>query len=534
MGALTSIAMYFLGKDLAGRQTGLFAALFMAINPAYIQRSTLGFFDTENIGILTIVTTSLFFLRANDKMNSLEKRVIYSILSGLSLGYLYASWGAAKYMSGLLMLYLLLVVVTERYETKHLISYSITVGIGFLIVFLTPRLGPTSLMGLDSLAALGVILFLLAYEFIRDKIDIGMLSLTAAGIIVIAIIAVYVLPLIGVNIPLGFKFLKVLNPFTTSENHLYNSIAENHVTAWTSFFRDYGLVLVLGIFGSWVSIQKTDDNNLYALAFFVTSVYFAGVMSRLTQILTAPACLMGGYGLVQVVSPFLQTQAPSKSRSARRKLSAFGVSQPLVFVLMGFLLLATVPLVQNAIDTADGPTQLASSSISVKLNGEYPQDWPQALEWMKENVGDDEVICSWWDYGYWIEAIAGKTTMADGATQTTKQIATIGNIMMLQPNQSLPILERYGADYIVVFNTYDPNTGQQWPFGDNVKWQWMVNIGGLDLDDYVNFTAGVYKDAFLDSTLVHLMYQQPTSEFTEEFVSENGFVLVYSINYDES
>jgi dolichyl-diphosphooligosaccharide--protein glycosyltransferase len=532
--AVTCITIYFLGKDLAGKPTGLFAALFMAINPAYIRRTSLGFFDTENIGIFAIVATSLFFLRANDDQNSVEKRVVYSVLSGLSLGYLYASWGAAKYMSGLLILYMFLLVVTAKYETKHLISYSITIGLGFLVVTLTPRLGPTTLMGLDSLAAFGVVIALLAYEFVKEKIDIGMLSLGAAGALILAVAAIYVLPLVGIDIPIGFKFIQVLNPFTTSESHLYNSVAENHVTAWTSFFTDYGMILVLGIFGAWVSIQETDEKNLYALALFVTSVYFAGVMSRLTQILAAPACLMGGYGLVKAVTPFLKTQTIPKSRSAKRKLSAFGVSQRLVYVLMGFMLIAMIPSVQNAIDTANSPTQLASSSISVKLNGEYPKDWPQALEWMQENVGDNEVVCSWWDYGYWIEAIAGKTTMADGATQTTRQISTIGKIMMLQPNQSLPILERYGADYIVVFNTYDPNTGQQWPFGDNVKWQWMVNIGGLDLDDYVNFTAGVYKDAFLESTVVHLMYQQPTPEFTQEFVSENGFVLVYSINYDES
>jgi dolichyl-diphosphooligosaccharide--protein glycosyltransferase len=535
MAAITCITMYFLGKDLGGKSVGLFAALFMAINPAYIMRTTLGFFDTENIGIFAIVATSLFFLRANDMKNNLEKRVIYAVFSGLSLGYIYASWGAAKYMSGLLILYMLLVVVTEKYDTKYLISYSITIGLGFLIVSLTPRLGPNTLMGADSLVAFGLVLFLVAYEFVREKIDTGMVSLVAAGAIVLAIFAIFVLPMVGIDIPLGFKFIQVLNPFTSTESHLYNSVAENHVAAWTSFFNNYGMILALGVFGAWVSLKETNEKNLYALAFFITGLYFAGVMSRLTQILAAPACLMGGYGLVQVVSPFLRTQAPPKSKSAKRKVEAFGVSKRLVYVLMGFMLLAMIPNVLSAIDTADSPTQLASSSISVKINREYPQDWPEALDWMKDNVGDDEVICSWWDYGYWIEAMAGKTTMADGATQTTRQISTIGKILMQMPNQSLPILQRYGADYVVVFNTFDPNTGQQWPFGDNVKWQWMVNIGELDLNDYVNYTAQEYKDGFRDSTLVHLMYNIETPEFTQEFISENGFVLIYSVNEpDES
>jgi asparagine N-glycosylation enzyme membrane subunit Stt3 len=244
---------------------------------------------------------------------------------------------------------------------------------------------------------------------------------------------------------------------------------------------------------------------------------------------------MGGYGLVQSIAPFLKEQAPSTSRAAQRRKMVFGVSKPLVIVLAGFLLVAMIPNVFSALDSANGPTQLASSSISVPVDGEYVKDWPDALEWMKTNVEDDAVVCSWWDYGYWIEAMAGKTTMADGATQTLRQIAEIGKIMMLQPNESIKILERYGADYIVVFVTYNPNNiNNQWPFGDNVKWQWMVQIAGLDLNDYVNETARTYNDAYIESTLVKLMYQiPPFNVFEPKYISEHGFVVIYKINYPE-
>ena len=536
MAVLTIIAIYFLGKEVAGGSAGMFAALFMAISPAYIRRSTFGFFDTENIGIFAIVLTSLFFLRANDDKNKIEKKLIYAILSGLSLGLIYASWGAAKYMTGLLMLYMLLIVASEKYNTKHLISYSFTIGLGFLIVSLTPRLGPNSLMGMDSVAAFGLVAVLLGYEFVKDKIDVSVVSIGAIGLVVLAVLTVYILPAVGVTLPLGNKFLQVLNPFTSSSSFLYDSVAENHVTAWTSLFNDYGLVLALGVFGSYYTVKELDEKNLYMLVFFTTGLYFAGVMSRLTQILAAPACLMGAYGIVKAVQPFLKPQASqSISRRARRKSAVSGVSKRLVLFFMAFMLLALIPNVTSAIKAADSPTQLASSSISVKINGEYPKDWPQALDWMKENVGDDEVICSWWDYGYWIEAMAGKTTMADGATQTTRQISTIGKIMMSKPEESLAMLERYGADYILVFFTHAPgNVQNAWPFGDNVKWQWMVQIGELDLNDYVNYTAGVYNEGYMDSTLVSLMYQFPTEGFEPAFQSENGYVLIYKLEYPET
>ncbi|MFA9494875.1 MAG: STT3 domain-containing protein [Candidatus Bathyarchaeota archaeon] len=536
MAVLTVIAMYFLGKDIAGSSAGIFAAIFMAITPAYIRRTSLGFFDTENIGILAIVLTSLFFLRANDDRNNIERRIIYSVLSGLSLGLIYASWGAAKYMTGLLMLYMLLIVASEKYDTKYLISYSFSIGLGFLVVALTPRLGPNTLLGMDSLAAFGLVVVLLGYEFVRDKIDVSVVSVGAIGIVIVAVLTVYILPAVGIQLPLGNKFIQVLNPFTSSSSYLYDSVAENHVTAWTSLFNDYGLVLALGVFGSYYSVKELDEKNLYALVFFTTGLYFAGVMSRLTQILAAPACLMGAYGVINVVQPILKPQASQTgSRRARRKSAVTGVNKRLALFFMAFMVLALIPNVTGAIKAADSPTQLASSSMSVQINGEYPQDWPEALDWMKENVADDEVICSWWDYGYWIEAMAGKTTMADGATQTTRQISTIGKIMMSTPEESLQLLERYGADYILVFFTHAPgNVQNSWPFGDNVKWQWMVQIGELDINDYVNYTAGVYNQGFMDSTLVNLMYQFPVEGFVPAFQSENEYVLIYKIEYPET
>ena len=535
MTVVTIITIYYLGRELSGRPTGIFAALFLAITPAFIQRTSLGFFDTENIGIFAIIATSLFFLRSSDKEKSIKQRTIYGVLSGLTLGLIYASWGAAKYMTGMLMLYMVFLVISEKYEIRHLITYTITLGFGFLIVFFTPRLGPMSLLGLDSIAAFSLILILFGYELIKDKIDIGVISVGAAGLLVLVVIAIFVLPAIGVNIPIGFKFLKVLNPFTSTDSYLYESVAENHVVPWASLFNNFGIILALAVFGTYFSIKNTNEKNLYAVLFFLTSLYFAGVMSRLTQILTAPASLIGGYGLVKAIIPFLKEQTSVSGRTAKRRQMVFGVSRPLILLFVGFLLLSMIPNIYSAIDAADGPTQLASSGISVKVQGEYAKDWPEALEWMKANVGDNEVVCSWWDYGYWIETMAGKTTMADGATQTTNQIAEIGKIMMLQPNESIKILERYEADYIVTFVTYDPNNIQsQWPFGDNVKWQWMVQIAGLDINDYVNYTASKYKDAFIDSTLVKLMYQVPPFDvFEPVFISEHGYVLVYKINYPE-
>jgi len=70
MGTITCIVAYFLGKDLGGSSSGLFAAFLLAISESFIGRTGLGFYDTENIGIFGMTTTVFLFLRSIDKERS--------------------------------------------------------------------------------------------------------------------------------------------------------------------------------------------------------------------------------------------------------------------------------------------------------------------------------------------------------------------------------------------------------------------------------------------------------------------------------
>ena len=124
-----------------------------------------------------------------------------------------------------------------------------------------------------------------------------------------------------------------------------------------------------------------------------------------------------------------------------------------------------------------------------------------------------------------------KITLADGATGNSSQIGNIGKIMMLNYTESLHLLEMYDATHIVVFTTFNPgDPQQQWPFGDNVKWQWMVQIPGMNVSEYYD-REGV-TEKYLDSTLNRLMTLNPSPGFELVFASDYRFVMVYEINYD--
>ncbi len=243
---------------------------------------------------------------------------------------------------------------------------------------------------------------------------------------------------------------------------------------------------------------------------------------------------MAAFGLTELLKPFVaRSKRKTVTGRRRRKIVWQGMSKELSIVFTLFILVAILPTIWGTAASSNRPTSMASSSVPALFGDRYPQDWLQALNWMRDNLQDDAVVVSWWDYGYWIEAIGGQTTLADGATTNRSQIGYIGRIMMLNQTESLPLLEAYDATHIVVFNTFNPNNPDtQWPFGDNVKWSWMVQIGGLNISDYIDMTNGETKAKFEESTLNSLMNLRPDPAFELAFASEFRFVLVYELNYD--
>lgn len=532
MGVMTCGLMYFLGRELGGSTVGLFAAFFMAISQPFIGRTALGFYDTENTGIFCMTALSLFFLRSIDKEKTLPWTAFYSVLSGLFLGYAFASWGAARYPAGLLALFMVASLVLKLYERRYLISYCITIGVGYTIAAMVPHLGINFVTSVESMAAFVVAFFVMVYEVARRVMDERRVLLLMVSIFVLLAVAVFGLESLGVIKPIGIKFWRVIDPSRGLQNVLFSSVAEHKRSTWTSFFGEFGLILILGMFGTFYALKNLDGKRLYGALLFATAMYFACSMTRLSLILSIPAALMPAFGLNELMRPFVRVSSQLEdSRRARRRRAAFGVGRELTIVFTLFIFVAMLPSVWGSIEAAYTPGQLTCSSIYAYLGGSFPQDWPQALQWMRDNLPEDAIVVSWWDYGYWIETLANRTTLADGATLNGTQIGNIGKILMLNQTGSIPILKKYNATHIVVFNAFNPgNPTQAIGHGDNVKWSWMVEIGHLNITDYRD-ENGNPTDKYEKSTLYRLMTRNPDSAFKLAFASQYNFVLVYEVDY---
>jgi len=487
MGTLTCLVMYFLGRDIGGKEVGLFSALFLALNSSYISRTSLGFFDDETVGIFGILLFIFFFLRSIEPERSLRNSLTYAIAAGLSLGYLFASWGAARYPLGMTVLFVFVLLLLRRYSSRLLLSYSITFGISLFIAINVPKLGFSYLTETTVLAVFGVFLLLCLYEISRYVKTLKMKTVSVLCFFAVLAVSFLVLSWYGYISNPGFKFLSVLNPITRlgggTVQQLVQSVQEHRPAAWGTLYYDLGIGAFFAPIGLFFAVQNPTNRNLFLCIFGLTSVYFASSMVRLTLLMAPAFCLLWALALVRLLGPFVTIlkEAPVIPRRRMRLEAHVGKEFSGVFILLTFLLLTfTLVLPSPAasfprvLSHAYSPTTLAAGSMPIRPN-EPVMDWIDALNWMRFNLQPTDVVASWWDYGYWIRTIGNVTTLADNSTWNSTQIAQIGKMLLSNETEALEILRKYNVSYVVVFTTFTSD-GRDVGWGDEGKWRWMARI----------------------------------------------------------
>ncbi|KKH97669.1 hypothetical protein DU79_07320, partial [Methanosarcina mazei] len=112
LGALTVIPVYYIGKYLGGRKTGILAAVLIAFAPGqFLSRSIIGFTDHHVAESLFSTFFMMFFMLAiitakknnlrfedlfNKNFNVVKEPLIYSIIAGVMYSAYQLSWPGAS------------------------------------------------------------------------------------------------------------------------------------------------------------------------------------------------------------------------------------------------------------------------------------------------------------------------------------------------------------------------------------------------------------------------------------------------------
>ncbi len=525
MGGITVLVMYFLGKEVHSKGTGLMAAFFLAFNIGFLQRTIAGFFDNETIGVFSVLMIFLFFLKAIR-----TGKISYSILSGVFLGYLSLSWGGYQFAYLIIPLICIILILIKKYNEHILIAYAGAQGTGLLIFSLYINFNPETLF--SSLETGGIFLFtiiLIIFHLIYTKKNEyprfynGLINLIKWGLIPVILIVAILIWIDPALIPFGFggRFYVLLNPLVREGMSLVASVAEQNPSAWGVFYYNILIPLILVPLGIYFCLKKLNAPDIFMIVFVLLLFYFTGAMIRVILLFAPAASLIGAYGLVNILKiygGFIGEQKRGVSRKRRRQVKGtVGNTEVLaVYFIVGFLCVAQVV---HAVDVSIDRLSYSQITPAGLLH-----DWEESLLWMKNNLPGTSVVVSWWDYGYWLTPIGNVTTVNDNATFKGERIGMTGMAFM-QTNEiySAELFHRLKADYVLVyFGFLYSGLG-----GDEGKWPWMVRICndhyetykemGLEKDnwaenavfdenEYQNSTTGAMGAKWFESQLVKLMF----------------------------
>lgn len=494
LGTLSVFVLYFVGKDMGGKAVGMFSALFLALSPSVIQRSSVGFFDTETVGVLGLVTFILFFMRAIEQDRSFKSTITYSIASALAFVFFTGGWGAAYFLLGLISLFVAILVIARRYSQKLLLVYSLTFGLGLFLTINIPYLAPNYLFTAPTLAIAGVFVLLIAAEVLRTKISLRTKSIIAAAIMIALAGGLAFIYIFGDIYSIAGKFSSVMNPLTRAASPIIASVAEHKLSTWGTIYYELGISILFFLVGLYFVIRNPTTRNIFLLVFGFTTLYFAGSMVRLLVLLGPAFGLLAAVGITGLLKPFytLLIEAPKATVKMKRRLTRVGKEYSAIAIFLIFIILTTSlafspqsggqPRVYSSIYA---PVTITAASLPVTPS-EPVTAWLDMVKYTQKNLQSTTVVSAWWDYGDWLSLLGNVTTLCDNTTENTTQIENVGFSFMANETQSLKMLATYKADYVLVFitvalgsgatsNTYVVNFAG---YGDEGKWSWMAQISG--------------------------------------------------------
>jgi dolichyl-diphosphooligosaccharide--protein glycosyltransferase len=436
IGSLTTVIMFAVVRTIGGTTAGLFASLFFAISPILIIRGSIGWFKSEPLGLFYGLL-AVYLLLSGLKSDKGKISVAKIVGAGILLAFGIASWGGIQFFI-LPIGILFLALPFLRKDSKFVILTSIIFTSVFLLVTASfEKTGIAFISGLNGFFLIGCTAFLVACIVIRRMFSKSQLRISFALLGGSIISGIAVVSSGVINLP-TFRYLNAANPLLITTDMLNDSVSEHATTSLDISFYFFSILMIFAGIGAWLLFQKKVNYSLkikgematFALIIGLVGVYFSSAFVRLEVFGSISIIILASLGLSILISRILKVQ--QKPTGTITKIS----------FLVVIVILLMVPMVYperlNWSNNNVGiPISLLHSGSKFDIS---TNDWPDAMQWVRENTPKDAVIAAWWDYGYWISTLGERKTLADNATLIDWQIKKIASTLFSTPDNAWRIL----------------------------------------------------------------------------------------------
>ena len=464
VGSLTAISVFAFVRVLGGTTAGLLAALMFSISVPIFTRGLIGWFKSEPLGLFFAFLAMYLFVSGimyNKGKFSFIKLVFAALFLTLGL----SSWGGILFF--LIPIILFYFILPFLKQEKNFIIWATPVFSGSLILFLllfertsTFTIGYAGV--LIGFSTVFVIICELIKKFSNESKHIRNCSIFLTSII-IAIIGIFASGIISLP---GFRYLNAMNPFLTNLDPLTDSVSEHMTTTLSTSYMLVSVFIIFGIIGMWFLFsRKTIDlkinKRIFALIIAAAAIYISSSFVRLELFASVGLIILGSIGLAILFKKILESNIFSPT-----KILFCGV----IFGL--FLMPVILPEDLSWSSWAEFPPTILHGGSFFQMSTD---DWPHAMNWLKNNTSEDAIIASWWDYGYWITTLSDRTTIVDNATVIDWQIKKMAYSLITTPENSWQILNSHYTEdvskYLGDENVEDwgGQTYQSWLSSDNAN-----------------------------------------------------------------
>ena len=436
IGSLTTVVVFALVRTIGGTTAGLFASLLFAISPILIMRGSIGWFKSEPLGLFYGLL-AVYLLLSGLKSDKGKISIAKIVGAGILLAFGIASWGGIQFFI-LPIGILFLALPFLRKDSKFVILTSIIFTSVFLLVTASfEKTGIAFISGLNGFFLIGCTAFLVACIAVRRMFSKSQLriSLALLGGSIISGIAIVSSGVI--NLP-NFRYLNAANPLLITTDMLNDSVSEHATTSLDISFYFFSILMIFAGIGAWLLLQKKvnyyfkikGEMAAFALIIGLVGVYFSSAFVRLEVFGSISIIILASLGLSILISRILK--GLQKPTSTTIKIS----------FLVVIVILLMIPMVYP--ERLNWSNNNVGIPISILHSGSKfdisTNDWPDAMQWVRENTPKDAVIAAWWDYGYWISTLGERKTLADNATLIDWQIMKIASTLFSTPDNAWQIL----------------------------------------------------------------------------------------------
>jgi len=451
--SLTTIVLFALVRTIGGTTAGLFASLFLAISPIIILRGSLGWFKSEPLGLFCGLLAVYLLISAikSDKGKISAAKIVGS---GILLAFGLASWGGVQFFI-LPIGFLFLALPFLRKDSKFIIWTSVIFASVFLLVTVSfERTGIAFISSLNGFFLIGCTIVLVACTVIKKisnkaQLRNGLALLGGAIVFGIAVASSGV-----ISLP-SFRHLNAANPFLITSDILTDSVSEHATTTIDISFFFMSVLMIFAGIGAWLLFQKKVNRDwkiksemaAFALIIGFLGIYFSSAFVRLEVFGSISVIILSSIGISILISKILKTKHGTASVATK------------ISFLAAILALLVTPMVYPDLNWSNNS---AGIPITILNSGSHywdttTNDWPHAMQWLKENTSENDVIAAWWDYGYWISTLGERKTLADNSTLLDWQIKKIASVYMNTPDIAWKILTADAETHVAEnYSTFSP------------------------------------------------------------------------------